>query len=174
MARCLDSEYFAGPQIRSPNQRVCCQSVRQPSCNTFWHCNVFSWFVSEPASAGGAFPEVGSGVSVCLDQGCCQFDIPARGRHIWPEPLGKGERWGEPGRGQPCRIQGWETPPATGKATENTGLLGKVEPTAWRKVLKCSEHSLKFTSGIKLPDQIGSQSPKHADLSLSLFLPVTN
>lgn len=54
------------------------------------------------------------------------------------------------------------------------GLWEKAETTAWRKVLKCSEHSLKFTSGIKLPKQIGSQSPKHADLSLSLFLPVTN
>lgn len=88
----------------------------------------------------------------------------------------KRERWwGESlGGGSPAGFRAGRHPPTTGKATENTGLLGKVETAAWRKVLKCSEHSPKFTSGIKLPDQIGSQSPKHADLSLSLFLPVTN
>lgn len=82
----------------------------------------------------------------------------------------KWERWGQPAGSRAGRN------PSNSKfcGSENTGLLEKVESTAWRKVLKCSEHSLKFTSGIKLPNQIGSQSPKHAGLSLSLFLPVTN
>ena len=88
----------------------------------------------------------------------------------------KRERWGVPGRGAAPQDSELGDTPDNGKGhrSENTALLEKVETTVWRKVLKCSEHSLKFTSGIKLPSQIGSQSPKHADLSLSLFLPVTN
>lgn len=54
---------------------------------------------------------------------------------------------------------------------ENTGLLEKVETTARRKVLKCSEHSPKFTRGVKLPSQIGSQSPEHADPLTEPFPP---
>lgn len=128
MARCLDSEYFAGPQIQSPNQRVCCQSVRQPSCNTFWHCNVFSWFVSEPARAAGGFPEVGSGVSVCLDQGCCQFDIPARGRHIWPQPLGKGKGGGSLGGGSPAGFRAGRHPQQQERPLETRDFWGKLRP----------------------------------------------
>lgn len=88
----------------------------------------------------------------------------------------KRERWGGAWEGAALRDSELRDTPnnSKGHRTENTGLLEKVETAAWRKVLKCSERSLKFTRGIKLPNQIGSQSPKHADLSLSLFLPVTN
>lgn len=82
--------------------------------------------------------------------------MPGRGADLWDLELG-------------------DTPDKSkGHGSENTGLLEKVETTSRRKVLKCSEHSLKFTSGIKLPSQTGSQSSKHADLLLSLFLPDTN
>lgn len=88
----------------------------------------------------------------------------------------KRDRWGLPGREAAPQDSELGDIPNNGKGpqSKNTALLEKVETTTWRNVLKCSEHSLKLTSGIKLPSQTESQSPEYADLLLSLFLPFTN